>query len=130
MNAYYFRRDKTAVLGAIKAQLPFSESKYQLLNSWNKVLFPTNFYYLNFQLPHPNRSNVVSSHKYPFKEAKKRYEKAENCILSLFPIFCSLGAPDFCGRDRQVYSAARFHFSAFPETNLSPFPQATMKSFK
>ena len=33
MNAYYFRRDKTAVLGAMKAQLPFSEGKYQLLNS-------------------------------------------------------------------------------------------------
>ena len=33
MNAYYFRRDKTAVSGAIKAQLPFSEGKYQLLNS-------------------------------------------------------------------------------------------------
>ena len=32
-NAYYFREDKTAVLGAIKAQLPFSEGKYQLLNS-------------------------------------------------------------------------------------------------
>ena len=28
MNAYYFRRDKTAIVGAIKAQLPFSESKY------------------------------------------------------------------------------------------------------
>ena len=28
MNAYYFRRNKTAVLGAIKAQLPFSEGKY------------------------------------------------------------------------------------------------------
>ena len=25
MNAYYFRSDKTAILGAIKAQLPFSE---------------------------------------------------------------------------------------------------------
>ena len=32
-NAYYFQEDKTAVLGAIKAQLPFSEGKYQLLNS-------------------------------------------------------------------------------------------------
>ena len=33
MNAYYFRREKTAVLGAKKAQLPFSEGKYQLENS-------------------------------------------------------------------------------------------------
>ena len=33
MNACYFREDKTAVLGAIKGQLPFSEGKYQLLNS-------------------------------------------------------------------------------------------------
>ena len=32
MNAYYFREGETAVLGAIKAQLPFSEGKYQLLN--------------------------------------------------------------------------------------------------
>ena len=41
MNAYYFREDKTAVLGAMKAQLPFSESKYQLLNSLNKFPFLT-----------------------------------------------------------------------------------------
>ena len=33
MNAYYFLRDKTAIWGAKKAQLPFSEGKYQLLNS-------------------------------------------------------------------------------------------------
>ena len=31
MNAYNFRRDETAVLGAIKAQLPFSEGNYKLL---------------------------------------------------------------------------------------------------
>ena len=30
MNAYYFREDKTAVLGAIKAQLPFSEHNKKL----------------------------------------------------------------------------------------------------
>ena len=66
MNAYYFRREKTADLDAIKAQLPFSEGKCQLLNSWNTIPFPTIFYHLNFQLPHPNRSNNVSSHKYPF----------------------------------------------------------------
>ena len=61
-----FGGKKTAVLGAIKAQLPFSEGEYQLLNSWNTIPFPTIFYHLNFQLPHPNRSNNVSSHKYPF----------------------------------------------------------------
>ena len=33
MNACYFWEDETTVLGAIKAQLPFSEGKYQLLNS-------------------------------------------------------------------------------------------------
>ena len=33
MNAYYFWEDKTTVLGAIKGQLPFSDGKYQLLNS-------------------------------------------------------------------------------------------------
>ena len=33
MNAYYFRQGETAVLGAIKGLLPFSEGKYQLLNS-------------------------------------------------------------------------------------------------
>ena len=80
MNAYYFRRDKTAVLAAIKAQLPFSEGKYQLLNSWNKILFPTNFYYLNFHLPHPNRSNVVSSHKYPFKRPKNVMRKQKTAF--------------------------------------------------
>ena len=61
-----FGGKKTADLGAIRAQLPFSEGKYQLLNSWNTVPFPTIFYHLNFQLPHPNGSNNVSSHKYPF----------------------------------------------------------------
>ena len=65
----YFRRDKTDVLGAIQAQLQFSEGKYQLLNSWNEHPFPTIFYHLNFQLPHPNRSNNVSSEKYPFKRS-------------------------------------------------------------
>ena len=56
MNAYYFQRDKTVVLGAKKAQLQFSEGKYQLQNSLNNIPFPTLFYHLNFQLPHPNRS--------------------------------------------------------------------------
>ena len=56
----------TAILGAIKAQLPFSEGKYQLLNSWNTIPFPTIFYHFNFQLRHPNRSNNDSSHKCPF----------------------------------------------------------------
>ena len=32
MNAYYFRKDNTATLGAIKTQLPVWEGKYQLLN--------------------------------------------------------------------------------------------------
>ena len=64
---YYFRKAKIAVLGAIKAQLPFSGGKYQLLFSWHEIPFPTNFHCLNFQLPHPNRSNSVSSHKYPIK---------------------------------------------------------------
>ena len=68
INTYYFRRNKTAVLGAKKAQLPFSEGKYQLLNSWDKIPSPTIFYQLNFQLPHLNRWNDVSLHKDPFKK--------------------------------------------------------------
>ena len=71
MNAYYFRRDKTAVSSAIKAQLPFSEGKYQLQSSWNKFSFPTILYGLNFQPPHPNRSNSVSSQTYPFTAIKR-----------------------------------------------------------
>ena len=57
-----FGGKKAVVLGAKKAQLPFSEGKYQLQNSWNTILFPTIFYHLNCQLLHPNRSNNVSSH--------------------------------------------------------------------
>ena len=57
MNTYYFLKDKTAVLGAIKAQLPFSEGKYQLLNSGNRIPTTAIFYHLNFQLPHPNRTD-------------------------------------------------------------------------
>ena len=68
MNTYYFRRHKTAILGPIKAQLPFSEGKYQLVISWNKITFPTIFDHLNiFMLQHSNERNGVSSHKYPFK---------------------------------------------------------------
>ena len=67
MTAYYFRRDKAAILGAIKAQLAFSEGKYQLLNSWNKIPFPTIFHNLSFQLAYSIRSNNVSLQKYPFK---------------------------------------------------------------
>ena len=63
MNSCYFREDTIAVLGAIKAQLPFSKGKYQLLNLLNKIPFPRIFYHLNLQLTHPNRSNNVSSHK-------------------------------------------------------------------
>ena len=40
MNAYYFGKDKIAVLGAIKAQVPLSGGKYQLLFSWNEIPFP------------------------------------------------------------------------------------------
>ena len=99
MNALYFRREKT-VLGAKKAKLPFSECKYQLQNSWNTILSATIFYHLNFQLPHPNKSNNVSSHKCPFLKAIVRYEKDENCILSLYSIisiWVPLGGPFFKG---------------------------------
>ena len=57
------------VSGVIKGQLPVSEGKYQLLNSWNKIPFPAIFHHLNFQQPHPNRSINISSHKYPFERA-------------------------------------------------------------
>ena len=46
MYTYFFLQDKTAMLGAIKAQLLFSQDEYQLLNSWNKIPFPTSFYHL------------------------------------------------------------------------------------
>ena len=71
---------RTAVLGAIKAQLPFSEGKYQLLNSWNKIPLPTVFYHLNFQLPHPNRSNSVSSQKYPSKRPQNDTRKQKTAL--------------------------------------------------
>ena len=59
MNAYYFRRDKTAALQvAIKAKLPFSEGKYQLLSSWNEIPFPTSLLSYEFSSTrHSNRSN-------------------------------------------------------------------------
>ena len=91
-NAYYFRRDKTAILGTIKAQLPFSEGKHELLNSWNKISFPRIFYHMTFQLPHPNRSNSVSSQKYPFKRQYNDMRKRKTGFYA-FPHFISLGAP-------------------------------------
>ena len=95
MNPYYFRRDKTAILGAIKTQLLFSEGKYQLLNSRNKVPFPRIFYHLNFQLTHPNRSNSVGSHKCHFKRPQNEIRKQKTALLA-FSLFFSLGAPDIC----------------------------------
>ena len=92
MNAYYFRKDKIAVLGAIKAQLPFSGGKYQLLFSWYEIPFPTIFYRLNFQLPHPNRSNSVSSQKYPLK-GNERIRESRKLHSKPFTYFFSLGAP-------------------------------------
>ena len=52
----------TAVLGAIKAQLPFSEGKYQLLNS-----FPTIFYHFNFQLGIRTDQIMLAHTNIPFK---------------------------------------------------------------
>ena len=83
---------RTVVLGAIKAQLPYSDGKCQLLNSWNKIPLPTVFYHLNFQLPHPNRSNSGSSQKcHPSKRPQNDTSKVENCTLSLFPFFFLVG---------------------------------------
>ena len=77
LNVYYFWRYKTAVLGAsdkllvrYKVRLPFLEGKYQLLNSWNKILFPTIFYHMNFQIPHPNRSVILARTNIPLKGHK------------------------------------------------------------
>ena len=113
MNAYYFRRGKTAVLGAKKARLLFSEGKYQLQNSWNTIPFPTIFYHLNFQLPHPNRSNNVSSHsQISLLQAITRYEKAENCILSLYPII-SRWVPLIRERFCSFASLTNKHFECF-----------------
>ena len=92
MTAYYFREDETAVLGAIEAQLPFSEGKYQHLISWNKILFPTIFYHLNFQLPHPNRSVGVSSHKCPFRRPQNDMREQKTAFQAFFYIFL-VGCP-------------------------------------
>ena len=93
MNVYYFRRDKTAVLGSIKAQLPFSVGKYQLLNSWNEISFPTIFYVLKFVLPHSNRSSYVSSHNYPFK-GHKTISESRKLHFKPFSYSFSLGASE------------------------------------
>ena len=57
----------TAVLGAIKAQLPFSEGKYQLLNSWSTIPFPTIFYHFNFQLGIRTDQTMLAHTNIPFK---------------------------------------------------------------
>ena len=50
MNAYYLKEDKSAVLGTIKAQLPFSEVKYRLLNCEIKFLhLSIIFCHMNFK---------------------------------------------------------------------------------
>ena len=68
MNANNFLRDETAVMGVIKAQLTFWEGKCQLLNSWNKISFPTIFYHLNFQLLRIRTDQIMLSRTNdPFK---------------------------------------------------------------
>ena len=114
MNAYYFRKDKIAVLDAIKAQLPFSGGKYQLLFSWYEIPFPTIFYCLNFQLPHPNRSNSVSSQKRPIKR-HKRIRESRKVHSKPFTYFFSLGAPEaFKKLESNAYYAS-FVLSQRPE---------------
>ena len=93
MNALYFWREKT-VLGAKKAKLPFSEGKYQLQNSWNTILSATILYHFNFQLPHPNKSNNVSSHRCPFLKAIVKYEKAEKLHSKPLFYYFYLGTPE------------------------------------
>ena len=39
MNAYYFREYEPAILRSIKAHLPFSEGKYQLLKFLQTLAF-------------------------------------------------------------------------------------------
>ena len=92
MDAYYFQSDKTTVLGATKARLPFSEGKYQLLNSRNTIPFLAVFYPLNFQLPHPNGSNNVSSHQYPLKRPLNDTRK-QKTVFKAFFLFFVIGCP-------------------------------------
>ena len=122
MNANYFRKDKIAVLGAIKAQLPFSGGKYQLLLSWYEIPFPTIFYRLNFQLPHPNRSNSVSSQKYPLK-GNERIRETRKLHSKPFTYFFSLGAPDYFS-SVNIFQQDHFNFRGtarhFTLPNLTP----------
>ena len=94
MNAYYFRKDKIAVLGVIKAQLPFSGRKYQLLFSWNEIPFPTIFYCLNFQLPHPRTDQIVLARRNVPLKGHKRIRESRKLHSKPFTYFFSLGAPE------------------------------------
>ena len=57
-----FGGKKTARLGAIKAQLSFSESKCQLLNSWNTISFPRIFCHLSFQQYRIRTDQIMLAH--------------------------------------------------------------------
>ena len=100
MDAYYFRRGKTAVLGAIKVQLPFSEGKYQLLNSWSTVPYPTVFScFLPFEFSatafNPPWDQLMLAHTtIPLKGHKTIWESRK---LQSKPFSYSflLGAPDW-----------------------------------
>ena len=101
MTAYDFREDKTVVLDAIKAHLLFSEGKYQLINSWNKISFPTIFYHFNFQLPHPNHirtDQIVLARTNATLKDHKTTREIRKLHCKRFPIFSSLGAPGFPSR--------------------------------
>ena len=91
-----FRRNKTAVLGTRKAQLPLSEGKHQLPNSCGKILFPTIFYHLNFQYRIRTDQIRLAHTNIPLKGHKTIWESRKLHSKPLSYYF-SLGAPVVMG---------------------------------
>ena len=101
MNAYYFRNDKIAVLGAIKAQLPFSGGKYQLLYSWYEISLPTILYCLNFSYRIRTDQIVLARRHIPLK-GHKRIRESRKLYSKPFIYFFSFGAPELITQTNAV----------------------------
>ena len=89
-----FGKDKTAVLGAIKAQLPFSGGKCQLLFSGMK--FRSLQFSIVWIFSYRNRTDqiVLARRHIPLK-GHKRIRESRKFHSKSFTYFFSLGAPGF-----------------------------------
>ena len=86
------RREKTAVLGAIKAQLPLSEGKYHPLNLWNKISF-LQFSIIRIFSYHIRTDQIVLARRNIPLKCHKTLRESGKLHSKPFPCFFLVGCP-------------------------------------